>query len=131
MEIVDKYIIELEEDLKLDSTSLEDKTMKVPGIKGKWLSRLIKHKREVKKCEVLMDEAKTKLIKEYEKNSDVAFSKATLEKIVMDHEVLRKIKNNIDNEKLAIEFCDRSLSIVSSVTYDIKNILEGYKLELT
>lgn len=131
MEVLDNYILELENDLKLDHTLLEEKSMCVPGIKGKWLSKMIKHKREVKKYETLLEEAKAKLIKEQEKNSEIAYNKPTLEKIVMDHEIVRKIRANIDAEKMAVEFCERSLTIVSSMSFDIKNIIEGYKLELT
>lgn len=131
MDTIDSYISELENDLRIDRVSLEDKSMSVAGIKGKWLSKMVRHKREYKNYEILMDEAKQKLIKEQEKNSDIAYSRATLEKIIMDHEVIRKIRKNMDAEKLAIEFCERSLSIVSSMTFDIKNIIEWSKLELT
>ena len=131
MEILDKYIAELEEDLKLDRVQLEEKSMMVPGIKGKWLSKMIRHKRELKNHEVLFEEAKNKLVKELEKNSDIAYSKPTMERIVSDHELIKKIKKSMDTERLAIEFCERALTIVSSMSFDVKNILEGYKLELT
>ena len=131
MEVIDTYIVELQEDLKIDNTILEEKTMLVPGIKGKWLGRLIKHKREARKYEVLLEEAKNKLVKEMEKNSEIAYNKATLEKMALDNNIAKKIKANLDAERLAAEFCERSLPIVSSMSFDIKNILEGYKLELT
>lgn len=131
MEILDKYIEELKSDLKLERISLDEKTLFVPGIKGKWLSRMYNHKNEFKKYEILFEEGKQRLIKEMEKNSDIAYSKATLEKVILDNETIKKITNNMKDERILIEFCEKCLSVVSSMTYDIKNIIEWSKLELT
>jgi hypothetical protein len=131
MEILDKYIIELENDLKIDRVGLEEKSMLVAGIKGKWLSKLVKHKQEHSKYQELLEEAKNKIIKEIEKSSDISYNKPTLEKLALEHEITKKIKKSIENEKLLIEFCDRGLNVVSSMSFDVKNIIEWCKLELT
>ena len=131
MEVLDNYIAELQTDLLIERFSLDDKVMKVPGIKGKWLSRLSKHRKDYKNFDRLMGEAKAKLMREYEKNSDISYTKATLEKIILDNDVMVKIKRSLDNERIIIEFCEKSLTIVSSMTYDVKNIIEWSKLELT
>lgn len=119
------------EDLKIERFSLDDKTLRVPAIKGKWLGKLSNHRKSYKNYERLLGEAKSKLIKEYETNSDYSYTKATIEKIILDHDVIKKIKSNIDNERVIVEFCEKSLTIVSSMTYDVKNIIEWSKLELT
>ncbi len=131
MDILDNYIDELKSDLFLDRTNLEEKALFVPGIKAKWLSKMVIHKKELKKYEILMNDAKNKLISEYEKNSELVFSRPTIEKMISEHEIIKKIQQNIDTERLAIEFCEKAVTISSSMTYDIKNILEWYKLELT
>jgi hypothetical protein len=131
MEILDKYINELKDDLKIERFSLDDKTLRVPGIKGKWLSRLSKHRVEYRNYQSLMDEAKAKLIKDYESKSNISYTKATLENLILDNDIIKKIRKNVDNEKSVIEFCEKTLSIVSSMTYDVKNIIEWTKLELT
>lgn len=131
METLDKYILELEDDLKIERVSLEEKTLLVAGIKGKWLAKLSRHKKELISFQELLEEAKIKISKEIEKNSDISYNKATLEKLALDHEIVKKIRKSLDKEKLLIEFCDKALTIVSSMSFDVKNIIEWCKLELT
>jgi len=131
MEKLDKYIEELKTDLSIERFSLDEKTLKVPAIKAKWLARLSSHKREYRKYEKLLSEAKAKLMKEYETKRDISYTKATLEKIILDEDVIIKIQDNINFEKNLIEFCDKALSLAGSMSYDIKNIIEWTKLELT
>ena len=129
--MLDKYIEELEKDLGIERFSLDEKTLMVPGIKGKWLSKMAKHKKEQKNYERLLTDAKAKLFKEYETNSDIAYTKATLDKLILGEDIIVKIYSNINAERSLVEFCEKALSITSSMTYDIKNIIEWSKLELT
>jgi hypothetical protein len=131
METLDKYINELENDLKMDRVGLEEKTLLVAGIKGKWLSKLSRHKREMSSFQELLEEAKNKVSKEIEKNSDISYTKTTLDKLALDHETVKKIRKKIEEERLLIEFCDKALTIVSSMSFDVKNVIEWCKLELT
>lgn len=129
-ELLDKYIEEFEQDVVLDRVSLEDKTMAVPSLKAKWLARLTRHKKDLKKYETLRDEAIGKIIKQKSKEEDIAFSPQTLEKMAYGDEIVKKITDTINAERSSIEFCDKVLQILSSMTYDIKNIIEWSKLEL-
>lgn len=129
-EILEKYIEEFEKDVFIDRLTLEDKTMAVPSLKAKWLARLTRHKKDLKKYETLREEAIGKIVKQKSKEEDIAFTPATLEKMAYGDEIVKKITETINNERSAIEFCDRTLQILASMTYDIKNVIDWSKLEL-
>ena len=51
MELLDRYIKEIEEDLKIDEFNIKEVSLRVPAKKHFWVSRLINHKRNLLKLE--------------------------------------------------------------------------------
>lgn len=129
MEIIEKYIKEIEEDLKIDEFSIKESSLKAPGRKHYWVSRLIHHKRNLLKLE--NDKAKVlkKITKEVSNQSIVKLSTATIARVVDESDPVKDIQNEINQEKLIIEFLEKTEKTFSSLTYDIKNIIEVMKLE--
>ena len=52
MDIIDQYIDEMNQDTMFDDFSLKDAQMKLPGIKHKWVGRLIRHKDNINKLQI-------------------------------------------------------------------------------
>ena len=42
--ILDDYIIEIKDDTRVSEINLKEKSLSLPGLKAKWISRLINHK---------------------------------------------------------------------------------------
>jgi len=129
MEILEKYIKEIEEDLKIDEFTIKEASLKSPGKKHFWVSRLIQHKRNLLKLEQERTQLKKKIMKEVQYQSPVKLSNVTLDKSADDSELIKKLSDKIDEEKLIIEFLEKTEKTFSSLTYDIKNIVEIMKLE--
>lgn len=129
MEILEKYIKEIEEDLKIDEFTIKEASLKSPGKKHFWVSRLIQHKRNLLKLEQEKTQLKKKIMKEVQYQSPVKLSNVTLDKSADDSELIKKLSDKIDEEKLIIEFLEKTEKTFSSLTYDIKNIVEVMKLE--
>lgn len=129
MEILEKYIKEIEEDLKIDEFTIKEASLKSPGKKHFWVSRLIQHKRNLLKLEQERTQLKKKIMKEVQYQSPVKLSNVTLDKSADDSELIKKLSDKIDEEKLIIEFLEKTEKTFSSLTYDIKNIVEVMKLE--
>ena len=129
MEILEKYIKDIEEDLKIDEFTIKEASLKSPGKKHFWVSRLIQHKRNLLKLEQERTQLKKKIMKEVQYQSPVKLSNVTLDKSVDDSELIKKLSDKIDEEKLIIEFLEKTEKTFSSLTYDIKNIVEVMKLE--
>lgn len=129
MELLDKYNEELKEDTKIDVLNLRDVQLKLPAIKHKWVARLISHKHEISKLNDLIDKAKETIIEKQLKDSTVKVSRPTLEKMVENNDVILKIRNNIKEHELLILYLEKVEKILSTTTYDIKNLVEIMKLE--
>jgi hypothetical protein len=51
------------------------------------------------------------------------------EKLASDHETIADIDSKIRNCEVVLEICEKSEKILSSASYDIKNLVELIKLE--
>ncbi len=126
-----KYLEELKNDTILDQLNLEEMQLKLPAIKAKYLKYLFTHKEEMVNLEELEKKAIIEISEKIEKEAEVKLSKITIENTAKNHELIRKIIINIKKEHLYIELIEKALNIITSMSYDIKNLLELKKLEIT
>ena len=129
METINKYREQLEEDTKINMLNLRDAQLKLPAIKHKWASRLIKHKMELDKTKSLINKAKETIVEKQLKDSKVSMSRPALEKNAEKHETILKLKNKVKEENYVIMYLEKVEKILGSITFDIKNITEILKLE--
>ena len=129
MSVLEKYIVELEKDTTLDEFTMKDVQMKLPAVKHKWTGRLIRTKLEVKqsygKRKRLINELSEQLIEK----SPVALSIPAAKKKVELHESVVELDIHIEEMKLVQEFLEKAERILSSMTFDIKNLTDIIKLE--
>jgi hypothetical protein len=129
MDLLDRYIKEIEEDLKIDEFNIKEASLKSPSKKHYWVAKLIQHKKNISKLEFEKEQLRKKLTQEIQYQSPVKLSPMTLEKTAEDADLLKEITRKIADEKLIVEFLERTEKTFSSLTYDIKNIVEIMKLE--
>jgi len=129
MEMLERYITEIEEDLKIDQFNIKEASLKSPGRKHFWVSRLINHKRNLQSLENKKLDLKKQIMDQIHDQSPVKLSTYTVDKTSDDSGMIREIQVKINEEKLIIEFLEKTEKIFSSLTYDIKNIIEIMKLE--
>ena len=129
MEMLERYINEIEEDLKIDQFNIKEASLKSPGRKHFWVSRLINHKRNLQSLENKKLDLKKQIMDQIHDQSPVKLSTYTVDKTSDDSGMIREIQVKINEEKLIIEFLEKTEKIFSSLTYDIKNINEILKLE--
>ena len=129
MEILDKYSEELNNDTRMDEINIKEVQLKLPGLKHKWIARLIKHKSELKKLNKLKELAKEKIVNKLTSDPNITLSKISLEKKAESNETMKKIVDKINDEQLIIAYLEKVETIFRSFTYDIKNVVEIMKLE--
>ena len=129
MEMLERYINEIEEDLKIDQFNIKEASLKSPGRKHFWVSRLINHKRNLQSLENKKLDLKKQIMDQIHDQSPVKLSTYTVDKTSDDSGMIKEIQVKINEEKLIIEFLEKTEKIFSSLTYDIKNIIEIMKLE--
>ena len=125
------YRNEFVNDLKIDRVNLEEKQLELPAMKGKWVGRLMTHKNEKDKLYELYDLAIKKIGTKIASESPVELSKVASERQAQQHDLAKKIKKQIKEQDLLIEYLEKMEKHLSSITYDIRNITDMMKMEIT
>ena len=126
-----KYKAELESELDLTDFNMKDVQMGLPGTKHKWVARLIDTKIELNKLKDLKLDAIETITDQNRSKNKVALSDVALKRQAHNHEAIRKINSKINETELIIEYLEKVERICNSTTYDIKNLIDIKKLELT
>ena len=129
MEILDKYKEELDQDTNINMLNLRDSQLRLPNIKHKWAARLINHKVELDKTESLIVKAKEAIIEKQMNNAQVKLSRPSLEKSAEEHDTVIRLKARVKEEEFIIMYLEKVEKILSSITYDIRNLTDILKLE--
>ena len=129
MDLLDKYIKEIADDLKVDELNIKDVQMRLPSRKHFWAARLINHKIELHRMRRGKDKRRKDLIQQVSDNAPIKFSMPSLEKTVDSLDDMEELNASIREHELIIELLEKVERNFNSMTYDIKNIIEIIKLE--
>ncbi|NBW58131.1 hypothetical protein EBR43_10215 [bacterium] len=129
--LLEEYIKELEEDLKIDEMNLKEYQLKLPGIKHKWAGRCIRHKLELIDIKKQREIHKKNIIEKIQEQSPVKLALPVVERTAEKHSEVIEFDNKIKQLDLIVELLEKSEKTLSSTSYDIKNIVEIIKLETT
>lgn len=129
MNLLDQYIDEIEKDLQINEFNLKDSSMKTPARKHYWVSKLIRHKRNLLKLRQQRDSIKKDVVQKIIAESPVKVTVPVAEKASYRHDKMKDVSNQISNEELIIEFLEKTEKTFSAVGFDIKNIIEIMKME--
>ena len=129
--MLDEYIKELENDLKIDELYLKDYSLRLPGIKHKWVGRCMRHKLELINLRTKKEKLKKQLKDRILESSAVKPSLPVLDKLVENTDEIKDFDQKINELNLVVEFLEKSEKTLSSASYDLKNLVDIIKLETT
>ena len=129
--LFEKYKAELYEELDLNDFNMKDVQMRLPAIKHKWVARLIQQKIELSKFKKLKQEAIGAVIDGLRKSNPVLLTDTALAKQAEKNETVQKIIIKMDECEMLIEYLEKVEKVCSCTTYDIKNLIDIKKLEMT
>ncbi len=129
MELLEKYIKEMDEDVTFDDFSIKDTQMKLPAIKHKWVGRLIRLKSALIENRIKRKQLVHTLSVKLKESSPYKVTDHAAEKACYKHEEVSKLTKDIQEQELIIEFLEKTDRVLNSMTYDIKNLVEIIKLE--
>jgi hypothetical protein len=129
MTILEKYIEELAQEVKLDAFTVHDVQLKLPAIKHKWVGRQMRHKSTLLNLKQAKKAERARLVKLVREEAHVKVSQAAVGVLVDEHDAMILIDKAIEEQKIAIEFLEKMERVLNSMTFDIKNITEIMKLE--
>ena len=126
--ILSNYIRELNEDMKLSISNLREKSLLCSSIWAKWISYLFLERDNLKR----IAEAKQKILKSKANSSKIHDSVLKLkseDKIIENDENMKKLNALQSNTQECVDYIERSLNVLSSFGFSIKNAIETLKLE--
>lgn len=129
MSILEDYIKEMEKDVVFDDFTIKDTQMKLPAIKHKWVGRLVRHKQDLHLKESAYNKLKSRLMKEAKEASTYQVTSPALEKVVVKHDKLVEKREEIEDVKLLIDFLEKGEKLFTSMSFDLKNLIEIMKME--
>lgn len=129
MSIIDQYKKEIEPELHVDEFNIKDVAMKTPGRKHFWVCKLIQHKKALINLKSERYKLKKEIAKLIQTQSPVKVTTPVAEKSAYQHEKMIDMQNSIDDQELIIEFLEKTEKVFTSLSFDIKNIIEIMKME--
>jgi ribosomal protein L17 len=129
MKQLEEYIKEMGNDVDLDEFNLKDTQLKLPALKHKWVGRLIRHKNELERYQSSRDVMIKQVAQEIIEQATYQVTLPSAQKAAEKHTTIKKIDENIREQKLIIDFLEKGEKIFSGMGFDIKNIIEIMKLE--
>jgi hypothetical protein len=129
MEILKKYISEINKELDINEMNLKESSMRAPARKHFWASRLINHKIELNNLKKSKDSITKTLIEKSVAASPIALSKSSLEKGIENTDEIKKFNDQIKENEAILEYLEKVEKIYSSLTYDIKNMVQMTSME--
>lgn len=129
-DIINRFDEELKEDLLFDDFSLHEKQLRLPGIKHKWVGRLIRYKADLYKIERAQKELLDRLQEQIIEESIVTISNKNAIDLAKQHDKYKKLERVYRDISLIIDYLERVEKICAQSSFDIKNIIELRKLEL-
>jgi len=129
--MLDEIIKELEEDLKINELNLKDYQLRLPAIKHKWAGRLIRLRMSVNALKKQKETVKNDVMAEINATSPVKLTQPVISSTADRHSKIQELNTKIQETELIIELLEKSEKILGSATFDIKNLIEIMKLEMT
>lgn len=125
-----RYIKELEDDVKLTEYNLREKSLLCSSNWAKWLSYLFLEKENMQR----IADAKQKILKKKSatvKSTDSVLRMKSEEKISENDETVKKLNLLSKQTQDKIDYIERALNILQNFGYQIKNVHDVLKLQMS
>ena len=129
MELLKKYIEEINKDLQLDDFNIKEAQMRLPAKKHFWVARLMEAK--IKRNNLIRDkkQLKKEVVKKVISDSPVKISQSAAESAAERHESISKLNAFITEQDNIIEYLEKVEKIMGQMHWEIKNIIDINKME--
>lgn len=126
---LDEYIKELKEDTVINEINLKEKSLALPALKAKWVSRLINQKNALNDLERKKKRLINKLLPKVRETLPVKLSDSVIKDTAENTHEIKEINEKIEQIRKTIDFLEKTEKVISSMTYDIGNIVKVIQLE--
>lgn len=129
MNLLDKYIEELKRELVIDEMNVSAVQRRLPARRHFWAARLIQHKRDIFRLKKEKDEIEQRIAKELREKSVTKLSIPESISIAKKSSGVRDISEKLYELELVVELLEKAEKNLSSMVWDIKNIVALIQME--
>ena len=123
-----EFTEELGKDLDINEMDLGDKSLKAPGLKGKWIQIYYEELDYKEKLEEAKEKLKEKFYKKYGEDEDNP--KFIIDRKLNETIEIKKLNKAIKEQEKVVRFLnDVNKNAWSGFSFDVKNAIEILKLE--
>ena len=128
--VLANYIKELSDDVKLTEYNLREKSLTCSSIWAKWLSYLQLEKENLQR---ISDAKKKVLAKKMSstKATDSILRMKSEDRILEGDDTMKKLAALSKQTQDSIDFIERALGILANFGYQLRNVVEVFKLQIT
>lgn len=129
MSLLSKYIKDVEQDLVLNDFNIKETQLRLPARKHFWVARLIEAKRDL---QIITDKEKklNKLLSsKVKEQAPVHLSDKAVSVLIEEQEEMVSIREQKRDLSNVIEYLEKVEKILSSMHWEVKNIIDLNKLE--
>jgi hypothetical protein len=127
--LLDKYIEELKRELVIDEMNVSAVQRRLPARRHFWAARLIQHKRDIFRLKKEKDEIEQRIAKELREKSVTKLSIPESISIAKKSSGVRDISEKLYELELVVELLEKAEKNLSSMVWDIKNIVALIQME--
>ena len=129
MDLLKRYKEEINKDLAVDDFNIKDVQQKLPSRKHFWVARLIDARIELSQLQKRKKKLKVLLSQKIASDSMVSLSQSVISNAVENSDEMEKLNDSIKEYEYIIEYLEKVEKIMSTMHWEIKNIVEIQKLE--
>ena len=129
MDLLDKYIEELKQELVIDELNVTNVQRRLPARRHFWAARLIQHKRDIFRLKREKDEIEQRIAKELREKSVTKLSIPESISIAKKSSGVKNILEKLYELELVVELLEKAEKNLYSMLWDIKNIVALIQME--
>jgi hypothetical protein len=129
VDLLDKYIEELKQELVIDELNVANVQRRLPARRHFWAARLIQHKRDIFRLKKEKDEIEQRIAKELREKSVTKLSIPESISIAKKSSGVKNILEKLYELELVVELLEKAEKNLSSMVWDIKNIVALIQME--
>jgi hypothetical protein len=124
-------IDELKNDCVVDDINLKEAALLLPAKKAKWVSRLILEKNNMSSLEKEKNKLFNEVVNSLKEKSVKGLSQPVLKSLAEKDPKILELEDKMNTSKNLIDFYERIEKVMSSMSFDIGNIIKIVQLETT
>lgn len=126
---LEPYIKDVAKDLQIDQFNVKEVQMRAPSRKHFWVARLINNKIKLNKLKNQKKNLKNTLVQKILENAPTKLSMTAAINAAENSKEIVELNDQINDLELIVEYLDNVVKIMSTIHWEIKNIIELIQME--